>query len=448
MSSGRFLEIACANAPSDKLMSFRAGVSELVFEIPEMDSMLVPTSVRLCGKLRCYGSFDKTAGGADLSGTEMAINPRLGVYGFMNTITARSLRHQTTIEQCRNFNRFMSSYLSLTSSVQDLTGHQSQTVLSSSNYLEQKTNLVNQGTETSISFSAPLPTGLLTSGLIPLSSKFGIGGLQLSVQLESDSQFFYSVGGVVNNETWYEIENPHLVMEVRDPNPDQLSQLMKQTSGSISYQSISSYYDTLSSSSPSINFNLGLSRVRSALVNFIKSDRLSNMQFDGLATLMPTLAGDGSATTKKGDIANITEIAWLKGGTMYPKHYPIVANVRDTAKTQVCDPEIIRDYINSVVPYVNNRASAVSVANANRDWMGDVANTKSMDSNKIPDGGLVWGLGVNYDSLGGSGSDFSQENWGLTLKMDASDGDTTSAFIFVNSEQTLVYNPNGVQVVQ
>lgn len=443
MSSGRFLEISCANAPSDKLMSFRAGVSELVFEIPEMDSMLVPTSVRLCGKLRCYGSFDKTSAGADLSTTEMSINPRLGVYGFMNTITARSLRHQTTIEQVRNFNRFMSSYLSLTSSVQDLTGHQSQSVLSSSNYLEQKTNLVDQGTDTSISFSAPLPTGLLTSGLIPLSSKFGIGGLQLSVQLESDSQFFYSTGGTVNAETWYEIENPHLVMEVRDPNPDQLSQLMKQPSGSISYQSISSYYDTIASSSPSINFNLGLSRVRSAFVNFIKSDRLANMSFDGLATLMPTLG----VAPNIGDIANITEVAWLKGGTMYPKHYPIIANVRDTATTQVCDPEIIRDYINSVVPYNNNRATAISVANANRDWM-TAHGGASMDSTKIPDGGLTWGLGVNYDSLGGSGSDFTQQNFGLTLKMDASDGDTVSAFIFVNSEQTLVYNPNGVQVVQ
>ena len=436
MSSGRFLEIACANAPSDKLMSFRAGVSELVYEIPEMDSMLVPTSIRMCGKLRCYGAYDKSVG---LGATEMNINERLGVYGFMNTITARSLRHQTTIEQVRNFNRFMSSYISLTSSVQDLTGHQSQSALTSSNYLEQKTNLADQGADTSIAFSAPLPTGLLTSGLIPLSSKFGIGGLQLSVQLESDSQFFYSTGGTVNAETWHEIENPHLVMEVRDPNPDQLSQLMKQTSGSISFQSISSYYDTLASSSPSINFNLGLSRVRSALVNFIRSDRLSNMSFDGLATLMPTLSTNV--------IANITEVSWLKGGTMYPKHYPIIANVRDTSTTQVCDPEIVRDYINSVVPYINNRASAISVANANRDWMTAHAGA-SMDSTKIPDGGLTWGLGVNYDSLGGSGSDFTQQNWGLTLKMDGSDGDTTSAFIFVNSEQTLVYNPNGVQVVK
>ena len=79
MSSGRFLEIACANAPSDKLMSFRAGVSELVFEIPEMDSMLVPTSIRMCGKLRCYGAYDKSVG---LGATEMNINERLGVYGI------------------------------------------------------------------------------------------------------------------------------------------------------------------------------------------------------------------------------------------------------------------------------------------------------------------------------------------------------------------------------
>jgi hypothetical protein len=439
MSSGRYLQIACANAPSDKLMSFRAGVSELVFEIPEMDSMLVPTSVRLCGSIRMYADFNKTT---DLSGTQMNINQRLGIYGIMNTITARSLRHQTSIEQCRNFNRFMSSYLSLTSSTNDLQGHSSVSALTGVNYDENKQHLVDLGTTTGSHFSVPLPTGLLTGGLIPLSDKFGIGGLQLSIQLESDSQFFYSTGGTVNAETWYELEDPHLVMEVRDPAPDQLSQLMKQTSGSLSFQSISSYYDTIASSSPSINFNLGLSRVRSAFVNFIKSDRLANMQFDGLATLMPTLEG-----TQDGKIANITELSWLKGGTMYPKHYPIVANVRDTTATQVCDPEIIRDYINSIIPYNVNRASCISVANANRDWIAKVGQAE-MDSAKIPDGGLTWGLGVNYDSLQGSGGDFQQQNFGLTLKLDASDGSTTSAFIFVNSEQTLVYNQNGVQVIQ
>lgn len=440
MSSGRFLQVACANAPADKRMSFRAGVSELVFEIPEMNSMLVPTSVRLCGSIRMYSKYDRSAG---LNGTTMNINQRLGIYGAINTITSRSLRHQTTIEQCRNFNRFMSSYTSLSSSTNDLQGHGSQSVLSASNYLEQKSNLVDVGLDTGVHFCAPLPTGLYTSGLIPLSSKFGIGGLSISLQLESDAQFFYSTDpATIETECWYELEDVHLVMEVRDPSPDQLSQLMKQPSGSFSYQSVSSYYDTIASSSPSINFNLGLSRVRSAFVNFIKSDRLANMSFDGLATLMPTL---GSAPNV-GKIANITEVSWLKGGTMYPKHYPQVANIRDTA-TASCDAEFVRDYLNSVVPYNRNRASSMCVANANRAW-DTIHNGADMSSYKVPDSGITWGLGVSYDALNGSGSSFVDENWGMTLKLDASDGDTTSCFIFVNSEQTCVYNQNGVQIVK
>jgi len=48
----------------------------------------------------------------------------------------------------------------------------------------------------------------------------------------------------------------------------------------------------------------------------------------------------------------------------------------------------------------------------------------------------------------GSGADFRTQNWGLNMTLTNNDGNVVSAFIFVNSEQTLVYNPNGVQVVQ
>ena len=59
--SMRFLEIACSNKSSDGKMSFRHGVSDLIFQIPEMNSTLIPSSIRIVGKLKVFKN--QTAGG-------------------------------------------------------------------------------------------------------------------------------------------------------------------------------------------------------------------------------------------------------------------------------------------------------------------------------------------------------------------------------------------------
>lgn len=437
-SSMRYMEIACSNKPSNNKMSFRKGITEMVFQIPEMESYVIPHTIRICGTLRCY----KDDSNNDPSGTTVALDARTGVYSTFNTVTSRSLRHQTTIEQSRHFNRFMASYLPLSSSLNDLQSHMNQTALTATNTAQIKQGVVDIDGETS--FCLPLPTGLLsgTQGAgIPLSTSWGIGGLEIAIQLENDAQVFHSNTGTVAADVnaYYEITNPHLVCEVMTPAPDQLSQLMKQGSGQLTYQSISSYYDTISSTNAQINFNLGLGKVRSAFVNFIDSSKLNNAAENGLATLMPTL--------KTGVVNNVQQIQFLKGGTQYPALFPQNNVIRDAKDTSVCDAGVIRDYIDAVVPYTKNRALSLTLANANRNWVLGNATTVFQPYYHIADTGVCWGVGVRYDALGGAGADFRSENWGLNMILDNNDGAVVSAFIFVNSEQTLVFNPNGVQVV-
>ena len=438
-SQMRYMEIACSNKPSSNVMSFRDGITEMIFDIPEMDAFVIPSSIRICGRIRCYANDAKD----DIQGTKVNLDARTGVYSTFNTVTTRSLKHQTTIEQSRHFNRFMSSFIPLSQGLNDVQSHMNQVALTCPNPKQMKQGVVDMSKSSATSFALPLPTGLLSgTGQIGLANGWGVSGLQISIQLENDSQVFHmedgNLAGGIN--PFYEIENPHLICEVMHPDPQTLAALQKQNSGQLTYQSMSSYYDTIASTNAQINFNLGLGKVRSAFVNFIDSSKLNNIKENGLATLMPTFS--------TGLINDIKQVQFLKGGTQYPALFPQDNVIRDSPKTSVCDAGLLRDYIDAVVPYVSNRSLCMTIQNANRNYILNNTETTFEPYNLIADTGVVYGLGVRYDALGGSGADFRTQNWGLNMTLTNNDGNVVSAFIFVNSEQTLVYNPNGVQVVQ
>lgn len=437
----RYMEIACSNKPSNNLMSFRRGITEMIFDIPEMEGFVIPSSIRVCGNIRCYSNDAKD----DITGTTVNMDARTGVYSTFNTITTRSLKHQTTIEQSRHFNRFMSSFIPLSSSLNDVQSHLNTTANTAPNAAQIKQGLVDMSKSSGTDFALAIPTGLLSgTGQLPLSSNWGLGGLQISIQLENDTQVFHSTTGNTDAafSPFYEIENPHIICEVMMPDEATLAQLQKQGSGQLTYQSISSYYDTISSTNAQINFNLGLGKVRSAFVNFIDSSSLNNYKENGLATLMPTLA------QPDGKLNAIQQVQFLKGGTQYPALFPQNNVIRDAKNTSVCDAGLIRDLIDAVVPYTSNRATCITTANANRNYVLAHAANGNTPYTDVADTGVVYGLSVRYDALGGSGADFRSQNWGLNMVLADNDGSVISAFIFVNSEQTLVYNANGVQVVQ
>lgn len=444
MSNMRYMEIACSNKPSDNKVSFRKGITEMVFEIPEMDAMVIPSSIRICGVLRAYKSMANDGSGEDISGTKISMDARTGVYSVFNTVTCRSLRHQTTIEQSRHFNRFMSSLLPLSNGLSDVQSHLNQVALTCPNAAQMKQGVVNMSKTSGTSFAVPLQTGLLSgTASIPISSSFGIGGLQIAIQMENDAQVFHTTDGsnlAAGDNPYYEIENPHLICEVMTPDPATLQQLQKQGSGQLNYQSISSYYDTIQSTNTQINFNLGLGKVRSAFVNFIDSNKLNNVVENGLATTMPTLS--------TGLPNDIQQLQFLKGGSQYPALFPQNNVIRDSANTSVCDAGLVRDYLDAVIPYVQSRSNCLTTNNVKRNFSLKNGGGVFDSYVNIADTGLVYGCGVRYDALGGSGADFRNENWGLNMTLTNSDGNVVSAFIFVNSEQTLVFNPNGVQVVQ
>jgi len=69
------------------------------------------------------------------------------------------------------------------------------------------------------------------------------------------------------------------------------------------------------------------------------------------------------------------------------------------------------------------------------------------DTSAFADAGSMFGVGVAFDNISGTGVDFRSENFGVQMETGLTNDNPHSAFLFVRSQQTLVMNANGLQVL-
>jgi|TARA_R110000803_G_scaffold209537_1_gene279342 hypothetical protein len=439
--STSYLQIAPSNIVSTGRVSYSDGNPVLNFIIGETDRFLIGSSLRICGNLACYKSRAGDTGVVPLPADTLNISPKLGAYSMIDQVVLSSQKTKNVIEHVRHYGRFLSSYLPNVSSQQEAIGHLSQSSGMFPNGLGERLSFVNNvngsdGTDrqgAGNSFCLNLPTGFLNNKEpIGLSSKgWGVGGLSIDIHLTPDSQFFNQAGTDVG--AFYQLTDLKLLCEVINPSPDELSRLMRQTSTTMEYNAISSYYTTVNSTNAIINFRLGLSRVLGVFINFIPSTYLNNLNFDGFQTtpLINNLAA--------GTIAPIKQVIWLKGGSQVPLEFNLDANVRDYPASVVADPQLVRGIMNTFVPFMKNKNSQITPNTFNR--------VSFTDYNNFVDAGLCFGIGVQYDNISGDGLDFRTDNFGVQMETGLTADNPHSAFIFVRSKQTLVMNANGLQVL-
>jgi len=438
----RYLELAPSNKTIDQKYSFKRGVAQLQFQIPPGNYLLDPASVRIVGKVQYFNDTKGT-----VIGDEADINQRVGVYAHFQQLIWRSLKHQTTISHNKHYNTWMSSYLGASSGVEDSLTHMSETALTLPNYETIRKTVVKK-TEPN-SFCVHLPCGLLNSGAPLNLMDNALGGMELVIMLESDANSInilpadnVTVPNVTGySDVMYELSDIQLVCSVVTPPPDQLSQLMKQTQGSFTFQDIHSFYDTFNSTNLQVNMLFGLSRVKSLYMTFIESAKLNNLGADGFSTLPPTNLDGKQAFIKK--------INWLKGGRAMPKLYPLETNKVEDNKVILNDPEIAKDFINSIIPWDRAKTISMSPATNNRDITGVPGASGRLPYQFVNDTGMVYAVGINYENfIGSSGVPFDRESFGIAIDCDLTSNSPQSVFIFVNAETTIVYNQNGVQAVQ
>ena len=428
------IEIVPSNITSNGSISFKNGNPVIQFIIGEQDRMLLGNSVRFTGKFR---ALLKSGSSSVSDVSNLAMSEKLGVYSCIDTLTIKSQRTGQTIESIRHYNRFLSSYLPVTSSKQDNVGHLYESALILPNYAAQQQSVVNipSSSSTMNHFCMNLPCGLLNGGEpIPLMPE-AVGGLLVEIHLSPDSQVFHTQGDADSasyTDSFYEFSDVSLVAELMEPDAEGLANLKKQQSGTYEYNSINSYYQTINSGNGIINFQLGLSRVLGVFANIVPAAHINNLAFDGLATLYPT--------NSTGTSADIKEIFFTRNGTKFPVDYNITTLQQDNASNKVADSEIYHHFVNAIQKFSDNNRTSLNPQNYR------LSDSARFDKD-FAFGGCGFGVGVALDTISDQGVDYRNVNFGINMSLDLTTDSPQAFFLFAHNKQTLVFGPQGLQVL-
>jgi len=440
------LQIQPSNIISTGVVSFKNGNPVIQFIIGEQDKYLIGNSLRFTGNIEILEGVGAAAR-PPVNASTAAMDPKLGVYSVISEVAIFSQRSKQQIEHIRHYGRFLASYLPVLSSKQEGIGHMNKSQCSIPNAECERLGLVNNvngsgnGTGTQFkgsSFCLHLPSGLLNSREpIPLSANgWGTGGLLLEITLENDSQVFGSNDGTTLSNVFYQLSNMNLICEVVNPSAEVLASLANQNQGSLEYNSISSYYTSVNSTNAIVNFNLGVSKALGAFFNVIPSQDLNNTRANGFACL-PFTNSDGS-------VARLNQLVWTRGGVKYPYQFNIDTNVKDLALAvpyQVEDPQVIRNVIGAFMPCADVKNTQFSPITFTRDIGADG------DDKYQADAGTMFAVGTAFDNISNQGVDFSSVNLGIQMELGLTTDHPQTIFLFVRNKNTLIFNANGLQVL-
>ncbi len=427
--SKKYLTVQPSNTPSTGKISFARGNPILTVTLGRQDAMLDLDTIRLSGKLDIWRNSAGTLHPDAANAAELRASHKLGAFGVIDQLIFRHAETKQVLEHIRHYGRFMSSFLPVMSGLQDQTGHLSESALISSNYRCFRDTVI-RNTKSS-PFSIPLPAGMtLGADKLPLSKV----PLEIEIHLAPDSQFFYSSSGTTTNisDSFYELSGVELTCEVDvgDESPDQ---------GAWSFNSVSSYFSTLESTNSIINYQLGLSKVLGAFVNFVPSSFVNNLAEDGYLTYMPSLA--------TGSLANLDTISFLRNGERFPLSFEVdsVYNAINNPNT-VVDSQVIKGFLNSIIPESQHNRTGAGPLTTNRSF---TVNADAATGYRLmPQAGAIYGVGVLYDMLDADGVDFSRAQFSVQMTNGLADGNPVSAYLFVKSKVVVAYDSAaGVQVV-
>ena len=329
----KYLSIQPNNVPASGRISYSRGNPVITVTLGRQDAMLDLSSLRLSGELNVWADAAATLHPTDAIAGELRGSHKLGIFSAIDSIVFRHAEDKSVIESIRHYGRFMASLLPVMSSLSDCDTHLSETALISGNYQSYRDTVIrNTG---SSPFCIPIPSGVTlgSESKLPLSKI----PIELEIHLASDSQFFYSSDGDTATiaNAFYELSNLEVSCEV-EVGGDKVAD-----SGALTFNSITSYFSTLETTNSIINFNLGLSKVLAAFVNFVPSSFVNNLGQDGYLTYMPSVASSGVGGVDGGKTANLETISFLRNGERFPSAFEVRSVYDTNNETPVVDSQVI-----------------------------------------------------------------------------------------------------------
>ena len=458
MSSSRYVQVRPDNVASDQTISFKSGFPTLSFTIPAQNGILDPRSIRINGELMVFRDINVPVYDDDANAITM--DNRLGIYAMWDQLVIRHDKSKQICENIQNYNRYMSQYLGLTSSVQDLTGHMNESSLIQPNPDAMFFNVVSNGAvaggaRSPKSFSCYLPCGFLMSGQSVNLMQNAFGGLTIEIHLSPDSNCLFSTTGVVNNnnaQANYVLSKLSLSCEVHDVPAEEMASLQSQTTGEHEFNTITSLYTTINSTNAQIQYSLGLRYLQSAFLNFCPAANINSLANNGLA--LTQISGSGN------QLVNVKSLQFLKGGTNYPLDFTIrdtsqtpgnatiVAGLGADASFNVSDGQLNRMLAESVVPEAMVDKTSLSPGNVSRTYdMAPDSEAATTSYKNVRNGGALYGLGVRLSQFN-AGEDFSQEQFGVSLETDLESNRPNGVFLYFKSKAKLIWSDSGVNLLK
>ena len=439
--TSRQLSIRPDNIPSSGKVSFKNGFPVLSFTIQSQNGMLDPRTIRINGGLEVFRDNASPPTPAGVSANEPTMDNRLGIYNVFDQLVIRHNKSKQICEHIRNYGRMQSSLLGVGASKQQLMSSLGNTCL----IMPNATTFYNTVIENDAahprkaSFSAHLSSGFIQSGNLINLMETSFGGIQIEIHLTPDSNALFGTGGISTGITdaHYVLSDLSLTCEINDIAPENMAQMSSDSSGEYDFMSITSLYTSINSTNAQLQYSLGLKQLQSVFMNFCPSSHLNTLVENGMATTYPS--------NKDKTLSAFNRIQLLRGGVKYPQEFDIVPNSKLDKLTAVSDPQIVRMFLESIIPQSMVPRTSMSNINNARDY------TMSPDPTKDPytqvaDGGALFGLGCKYSQYN-SGQDFSAEQWGISLDTNLSSDNPISVFLYFKAATKLVWSPAGVQVI-
>jgi len=475
--TSRYISLRPDNVNPDATISFKAGFPVLSFTIQSQAAILDPRSIRINGELSVFKDLlgISTPAYTDDVAPRVMMDNRLGIFAMWDQLVIRHNKSKQICEHIRHYNRYLNSYLGVTSSVQDMVGHLNETCLIQPNPESMYQNVVASSTTAQGNalagttkgnipkkFSCHLPSGFMMSGNSINLLENSFGGIQIEIHLSPDSNCLFTDNGTIaalpgaTGDMHYQLKNLSLTCEVFDIPVDQMSQMMSQSSGALEFNTISSLYTSINTSNAQLQYNLGLRNLQSVFMTFTPSKNINTLVENGLATVYP------SNDDVDDPMCAFNRIQFLRGGQKYPvdfdmtgnsaTRYPLNSNIAGAngKHFNISDSQLAKQFAEAIIPeYMLDRTS-LSNRNLNRNYSMDAGfdgkGVITPDYKTLPEGGALFGLGMRYSQFN-KGQDFSTQQWGCSLESDLTTDNPQSVFLFFKAKAVLSWDSNNIQLM-
>ena len=466
----RFLHLNPVNASSNSQYSARAGLPLIKFDIASsaLPTLLDAKELRISGQITYTKADGTTVNSAELNFSD-------GFCGsFANCIEHVSLsskRLASTIERNNNYFRQVPSIVSAMNTGSEINnkmymngGHTSTTPLQrhsigTYNDFNANTRVTVAASQVGRDFSAPLYCGLLNSGDdINLASQSGQGGLTIEILLKSDVNVLFGADANTNNCS-FALKNLVLTVPVYEVASEAASAFSEAVT-KFSFNSWSSVFQVMNSSTSVIAFTPGISRCSSMFMNSMNTAELGDQRFN---------------SCRLGNIGEVRQTRYTLNGALTPFQFRLQtneqANNEQTSDTRPngaplvlhsnsSRPMTLMPYLEAVKTDGISKVHGTSVAW--NSWSSGVVDRSQTAGNTGETPSTCEGFGVLYDRYG-SGTDLSLTTWAIELEAAANTtlgvnqeplgltgGSATSqgCYLFFLSKNDLMYSSTGVNVVR